>query len=163
MCWLLRWFLDWCQEPFSDFVLCKAAPAGTVTCSWRRQKVNARDVREEENQLIYQIANYSFSKACDCASRRLLEPPWGQFQVTLSVKITERELSTVGPPAHYSPRAGWSSGLIPTATAAGQQKGRSHRPCTPMQPSTNVCYVTERLSTLAQCRAGLQHLAVSRE
>lgn len=52
-------------EPFSAFVLCKAAPGCSITCSWRTQKVDASlfiDVRGEVNQLIYQISNYSFSK-----------------------------------------------------------------------------------------------------
>lgn len=52
-------------EPFSAFVLCKAAPGRSITCSRRAQKVDASlfiDVRGDVNQLIYKISNCSFGK-----------------------------------------------------------------------------------------------------
>lgn len=111
-------------------------------------------------------SSFVFRELVTCASRRLLSPPSGQFQVTLTVKITDRESSKVVPPAQYSARAGWRGWKQRFDTyrhCCQAKKGRSHRPCTLIQSSTNEGYVTNRLSTVAQCRAGLQQLGVSRK
>lgn len=74
-------------------------------------------LRGKENQLIYQMSNCSFSQfhtillrvfrvTCDAAARRQLALPSGHFQVTLTVKITDKEPSKAAPPARYSARAG---------------------------------------------------------
>lgn len=70
------------------------------------------------------------------------------------------------PPAQYSARAGrrgQKQRFYTYRHCCRAKKGRSRRPCTLIQSCTNEGYVTEKLSTLAQCRAGLQQLGVSGE